>query len=236
MREGELREQICEIGRLLHRKEYVAATDGNISVRLPGNRVLATPSGAGKGFMKPDELVVVDLRGKQLSGTLRPTTELGMHLLFYRLRPDVNAVVHAHPPTATAYAAAGRALDQALVSEIVMSLGCVPLAPFGTPGTPELAESMKHLAPAYDAILLANHGVVTCGPDLLRAYFNMETVEQFARISFVSELLGSQVVLGRAEVEKLLAARDRYLGLDSPSPLRPRCPLTCEDLEKKKAS
>src|SRR5712692_6707659 len=118
-----------------------------------------------------------------------------MHLLIYRRRPDVNAVCHAHPPVATGYAAAGLPLNKALVSELVLSLGCIPVARYGTPGTPELSNALEPLVQHYDAILMANHGVVTYGPDLLTAFFRMETVEHFARVSLVTELLGKQVLL-----------------------------------------
>src|SRR5436305_3615007 len=175
--ENEHRLEICETGRWLHQKGFVAASDGNLSVRLPGNRVLCTPTFMSKGMMRPDDLVVTDLAGRKLEGRRDVTSEIAMHMLIYDRRPDVNAVVHAHPPTATGYAAAGLPLNKALISEVVLSLGCIPLARYGTPGTPELAEALMPLVGAFDAILMANHGVVTYGPDLLRAYFRMETVE-----------------------------------------------------------
>jgi L-fuculose-phosphate aldolase len=133
-----------------------------------------------------------------------------MHLLIYRLRPDVYAICHAHPPIATGFAAAGLPLDKAILSEAVFSLGCVPLAPYGTPGTTELCDSIEPLLRSYDSILLANHGVVTYGPDLLTAFFRMETVEHFAQVSLVTQLLGKQTVLSASNVDKLLAARARY--------------------------
>ena len=223
--ENEHRQEICEVGRLLHQKNYVAASDGNISVRLPGGDLLATPTGVSKGMMRPDDLVVVDAEGHLLRGRRKASSELGMHLLVYRRRPDVHAVVHAHPPVATGYAAAGLPLNKALVSEIVMALGCVPLATYGTPGTPELTEALKEFVPRYDALLMANHGAVTYGEDLLRAYFRMEMVEHFARISLVTELLGRQVLLSGADVEKLMQARQRYFDLESYTPARPGCPV-----------
>ena len=161
--ENELRQEICEVGRWLHQKGYVASTDGNISTRLPGDRVLATPTMIGKGMMRPDDLVIVDLQGRKLEGRRNASSELAMHLLIYNRRPDVGAVVHAHPPTATGYAAAGIPLNKALISEIVLSLGCVPLARYGTPGTPELSETLKDLVPHYDAVLMANQiGRASC--------------------------------------------------------------------------
>jgi L-fuculose-phosphate aldolase len=177
--------------------------------------------------MEPDDLVITDLEGRKLSGRRNPSSELAMHLLVYRRRPDVNAVCHAHPPVATGYAAAGLPLNKALVSEVVLSLGCIPVARYGTPGTPELSEALEPLVQHYDAILMANHGVVTSGPDLLTAFFRMETTEHFARVALVSELLGKQVLLSREDVEKLLAARARY-GTTTAAQVGPACPVTTE--------
>ena len=134
-----------------------------------------------------------------------------MHLLIYRKRRDIGAVVHAHPPTATGYAAAGLALDRALCAEIIVTLGSVPLANYETPGTPELAEALAPLVADHDAILMANHGVVTCGVDLLNAYMNMETVEHFAKIALVTHMLGKQQPLSDQHVDKLREIRTKYL-------------------------
>lgn len=225
--EDELRREIVEIGRWIHRQGFVAAYDGNISARLDSHRILSTPTTISKGMMEPDDLVVVDYEGKKITGRRNVTSEIAMHLLIYKRRPDVNGIVHAHPPTATGYAAAGLSLNKALVSEVVLSLGCIPLARYGTPGTPELTEALVPLVSSYDAILMANHGVVTYGPDLLRAYFKMETVEHFAKISLVTELLGRQVLLSEADVDKLLAARQRYFGSGAtPVERSESCPVT----------
>jgi L-fuculose-phosphate aldolase len=142
-----------------------------------------------------------------------------MHLLIYRSRPDVRGVVHAHPPTATGFAAAGLALNQPLVCEVVIGLGCIPLARYGTPGTPELTNALEPLVPQYDAILMANHGVVAYGEDLSRAYMKMEIVEHFARIALVAHLLGHQQLLSAQEIEKLIVARSRYQGAKSAAPM-----------------
>ena len=226
--ENEYRHDICEVGQLLHQKNFVAATDGNISVRLASGDILATPTLISKGMMRPDDLVVVDREGSKLLGRRNVSSEMGMHLLIYRRRPDVHAVVHAHPPTATGYAAAGLSLNKALVSEIVLALGCVPLARYGTPGTPELPDALKDLVPRYDAILMANHGVVTCGEGLQSAYFKMETVEHFARISLVTELLGRQELLSSGDVEKLMQARQRYFGMESTPSAGAGCPVVSD--------
>jgi L-fuculose-phosphate aldolase len=225
--EDELRKEIIEIGRWIHDLGFVSGYDGNISARLDSRRILSTPTTMSKGMMQPDDLVVVDYEGKKITGRRNVTSEIAMHLLIYKRRPDVHGVVHAHPPTATGYAAAGLSLNKALVSEVVLSLGCIPLARYGTPGTPELTEALVPLVGSYDAILMANHGVVTCGPDLARAYFRMETVEHFAKVSLVTELLGRQVLLSETEVDKLLAARQRYFGAGTPAIERSAtCPVT----------
>jgi L-fuculose-phosphate aldolase len=225
--EDEHRRDICTVGRWIHQRAFVAATDGNISVRLDPRRILTSPTAISKGMMSPDDLVVTDLQGKKLTGQRNPSSELAMHLLIYKRRPDVNAVCHAHPPTATGYAAAGLPLNKALVSEVVLALGCIPVARYGTPGTPELTAALEPLVPNYDAILMANHGVVTYGKDLLTAFFRMETVEHFARVSLVTELLGKQVLLSSEDVEKLLAARARY-GLTTAAQVGAECPVTSD--------
>jgi len=155
------RREICTAGRWIHARHFAPATDGNISVRLEGSRVLTTPTCLSKGMMTPDDLVVTDLEGRRLSGARPPSTEIAMHLLIYRVRPDIHAICHAHPPIATGFAAAGVPLDKAILSEAVFSLGCVPLAPYGTPGTTELCDSIEPLLRNYDAMLLANHVAVT---------------------------------------------------------------------------
>src|SRR5579872_2893674 len=225
--EDEHRRDICAVGRWFHDRNFVAATDGNISLRLGPNRVLTSPTGVSKGMMSPEELVITDNTGNKISGRRNPSSELAMHLLIYRLRPDVNAVCHAHPITATGYASAGLALNKALLSEAVMGLGSVPLAQYGTPGTPELTDSIEPYVQSHDAILMANHGVVTYGPDLLTAFFRMETVEHFAQIALVTELLGKQALLSGRDVEKLLAARARY-GLVTAAQTGADCPVTAD--------
>ncbi|MGB7023652.1 MAG: class II aldolase/adducin family protein [Candidatus Acidiferrales bacterium] len=226
--EDEHRRDICVVGRWFHERNFVAATDGNISLRLGSNRVLTSPTGVSKGMMSPEELVITDSSGDKISGRRNPSSELAMHLLIYRLRPDVNAVCHAHPITATGYASAGLALNKALLSEAVMGLGSVPLAQYGTPGTSELTDSIEPYVQSHDAILMANHGVVTYGPDLLTAFYRMETVEHFARVALVTELLHKQVLLSREDVEKLLAARARY-GLETAASAT--CPVTADSAD-----
>ena len=206
------REEIVRYGRMLHERGFVAAMDGNLSVRLKGDRILVTPTCLSKGAMRPTDLVIVDPDGKRVAGHKNVTSEIGMHLSIYRMRPDVQAIVHAHPPTATGFAAAGIALTEPLVCEVVIGLGCIPLARYGTPGTSELSQTLEPYIPNYDAILMSNHGVVTYGDTLEHAYMKMETVEHFAQIALVTHLLGRQEPLKQVEIEKLMMARTRYFG------------------------
>ncbi|MDR3721745.1 MAG: class II aldolase/adducin family protein [Candidatus Acidoferrales bacterium] len=208
--EAEHRRDICSVGRWIHDRGYVASTDGNISVRLGPDRILMTPTAMCKGMMTPEDLVVIDLEGQRVSGLRKPSSELGMHLLIYCLRPDVNAVCHAHPPTATGYAAAGLPLDKPILCELVIGLGCIPVARYATPGTSELSAAIEPYVQGHDAILMANHGVVTYGPDLLTSFLRMETTEHFAQVSLVTERLGKTVLLSGTDVEKLVAVRARY--------------------------
>ena len=217
--EHQSRREIVQLGRMLHERGFIAATDGNLSVRLDERRILITPTGMSKGAMRPADLVVADMDGRRLKGKREVTSEIAMHLLIYRMRRDVQAIVHAHPRTATGFAAAGIALNQPLVCEVVIGLGQIPLAPYGTPGTPELAATLEPLVPQYDAILMANHGVVTYGVDLRCAYMKMETVEHFAQITLVTHMLGQQQLLAVGDLDKLVAARSRYLGVNSAAPM-----------------
>ncbi|HXH07651.1 MAG TPA: class II aldolase/adducin family protein [Vicinamibacterales bacterium] len=218
--EAALREAMVEVGRRLHRRGYIAAGDGNLSVRLDGGRLLATPKGVSKGFMTPDMMVVTDLEGRRLEGTREPSSELLMHLAVYRLRPDVRAVVHAHPPVATGFAVAGVPLDRAVLAEVVTTLGSIPIAEYGTPSTEELANAVARYIRAHDGMLLANHGALTVAHELFAAYYKMETVEHFARISLVARLLGRERLLSREEVERLQQLRGLY-GIAAPAPICP---------------
>ena len=212
---------IVEFGELLHANGFVAATDGNLSVRLDDERLLVTPTCICKGRMSPSDMVIVDMDGKRLAGKRRVSSEIGMHLLIYRLRPEVRGIVHAHPPTATGFAAAGMALTEPLVCEVVMGLGCIPLARYGTPGTSELAKTLEPYVPHYDAILMSNHGVVTYGDTIEHAYMKMETVEHFAQIALVTHLLGRQQPLTGVDIEKLMLARTKYFGGKMPASMMP---------------
>ena len=216
--EEQIRADIVEAGRRLYARAYVASNDGNISARLDDRRLITTPKSVSKGFMTPDMMVIVDYEGHKLAGDREPSTELPMHLEFYRNRPDVNAVVHAHPPHATGFAVAGIPLTKAVLAEVITTLGSIPIAAYGTPSTSELPEAVRKYVKAHDGMLLANHGAVTCGHDVLGAYYKMETIEHFARISLVARLLGGENLISREEVERLQGLRGMY-GIPAPAPL-----------------
>lgn len=233
--ETDARSQIVDIGRRMDARGFVAANDGNISVRLDEHRVLTTPTGCPKGKMDAAELPVVSMTGELLSGA-KPSTELPLHLYIYRERPDVRAVVHAHPVYATGFATAGLALDRCVLAEIIVTLGSVPLAKYGTPSTEALPLSIAPHIQSSDAFLLANHGVVTAGRDLNEAYFKLERVEHSAHIVFIARALGGEQVLPKEEVRKLYELRDTYgtagarnpgCQLDEPEHAHDSC--DCED-------
>lgn len=205
------RRDLVRFSRWLYRKGFTPGTSGNLSVRLNDGSILATPTGCSKNLLRSDDMVTVDLDGQQISGTRKVTSEIGMHLAVYRLRPDIKAVVHAHPPIATGFACAGRALDEPLCAEAIMTLGPVPLAPYATTGTDALADSLAHLIPGHSAILMANHGAVTYGDGLLDAFLKMETVEHFANICLVAHQLGSARPLHQIAIDDLMQAKQRYV-------------------------
>src|SRR5436190_12686277 len=222
-----LRADIVEVGRRMYARGYTASNDGNISVRMATDRLLMTPKSVCKGFMTPDMMCVTDLNGKKISGDRDPSSEALMHLVVYRQRPDVNAVVHAHPPIATGFAVAGIPLDRAVLAEVLTTLGSIPLAEYATPSTSELPEAIRKYIKAHDGMLLANHGALTAGTDLFSAYYKMETIEHFAHISLVARLLGGERLLSRQEVDRLQGLRGMY-GIASPAPICPPALRTVE--------
>jgi L-fuculose-phosphate aldolase len=223
--ESSLRADIVEVGRRMYARGYTASNDGNISVRLEGNRLLMTPKSVCKGFMTPDMMCITDLEGNKLQGDRDPSSETLMHLEVYRQRPDVQAVVHAHPPTATGFAVAGIPLDRAVLAEVLTTLGSIPIAEYATPSTRELPEAVRKYIKAHDGMLLANHGALTVGADLFGAYYKMETIEHFAKISLVARMLGRENLLSREEVTRLQDLRGAY-GIKAPAPI---CAEAAED-------
>jgi L-fuculose-phosphate aldolase len=216
--ESSLRADIVEVGRRMYSRGYTASNDGNISVRLGADRLLMTPKSVCKGFMTPDMMCITDLDGKKIQGDRDPSSEMLMHLEVYRQRPDVQAVVHAHPPTATGFAVAGIPLDRAVLAEVVTTLGSIPLAEYATPSTSELPDAVRKYIKAHDGMLLANHGALTAGSDLFSAYYKMETIEHFAKISLVARLLGRENVIAREELLRLQELRGTY-GIQAPAPI-----------------
>lgn len=218
MDEQTARRTIVEIGRLMYERGYVVSSDGNLSVRLDDGRIVATPTQVCKGRMSEAALAVTDMDGRPLNDR-RPSSELKMHLLIYRERDDVRAVCHAHPPHGTAFAVAGLSIDQPILSEVILALGCVPLAPYGTPSTDELTEAMRPLIKHHNALLMANHGAVAYGQDLWQAFDRMETLEHTARIAILARLLGRAQSIPPEAIEKLIDIREAAGYLDE----RARC-------------
>jgi L-fuculose-phosphate aldolase len=216
--ESSLCADIVEVGRRMYARGYTASNDGNISVRYGADRLLMTPKSVCKGFMSPDMMCVTDLEGRKLQGDRDPSTEMLMHLEVYRQRPDVQAVVHAHPPIATGFAVAGIPLDRAVLAEVLTTLGSIPIAEYATPSTTELPDAVRKYIKAHDGMLLANHGALTVGGDLFGAYFKMETIEHFAKISLVARLLGRENLIAREEVLRLQELRGTY-GIKAPAPI-----------------
>ncbi len=213
MEESAARKLICEIGKLLYERGHVVAFDGNVSIRLDDNTVLATPTMTSKGRMTEEGLALTDINGKPLSDK-RASSELAMHLLIYKMRPDIRAVCHAHSPHATAFSAAGLAIDKPILSEVILTLGCVPLTDYGTPSTDELTEAMKPFVPHHNALLMANHGAVAYGEHLWQAFDRLETLEHTAKIAILAKTLGGAIDLPADAIEKLIQIREKagFLG------------------------
>ena len=208
----ELREQICDICHNMWQLGSVAANDGNVSVKLPDGTFLATPTGMSKSFITPEKLVHIDQDGQILdaSAGLKPSSEIKMHLRCYKEREDVGAVLHAHPPVATGYAVANKPLDEYSMIETVIALGSIPVTPYGTPSTYEVPDRIAPYLGEHDALLLQNHGALTVGADLITAYYRMETLELFAKISLNAHLLGGAKEISRENIDRLISMREGY--------------------------
>ncbi len=215
MNEYKFKEFICEIGRRLYNKGFAAANDGNITIRLNEREVLCTPTMVSKGFLKPTDICKVDMEGNQLAGTKKRTSEVLLHLAIYKHRPDVNGVVHCHPPYATAFAVAHEPIPKCILPEVEVFLGEVPTAVYSTPGTQEFAETIVPYVKDCNTIILANHGTVTFGPDLEKAYFNTEIIDAYCKILLLARQLGRINYFTEKETSDLLAIKKR-LGYDDP--------------------
>lgn len=204
-----VRREIVAVCRRLYERGLIAGPDGNVSVRLDDRRLLVTPAGMSKVDVGPDDLVEVTLEGERLRGYRKPSSEVYLHVRVYSRRPDVRAVVHAHPPAATGFAVAGEGIDARVLPEILLQMGEVPVVPYETPGTMALADQCERAIDAHDAFLMANHGAVTTGPSLLVAHQRMESLEHAARILLAARLVGRVNELSSAQVAELLSARAR---------------------------
>lgn len=204
----DLIDQLLDICHRLHRAGMVAANDGNVSAVCDDGNIITSVTNVSKGAMTARQVVKVDRQGNPLEDGKKPSSELRMHLAIYQDRPDVRAVVHAHPPYATGFAAAGLALDKCVLPEIVMTLGSIPLAEYGTPSTEEVPEAVSKWIGQADAVLLTNHGAVTVGNSLMEAWYRMERIEHYAKICFIARQLGGERVLSQEEVEKIYALRE----------------------------
>lgn len=206
-----LKEQICDIGKRMYMKDMGAANDGNISVKISENSFLCTPTGVSKGFMTPDMICKINSQGELIeenSLNTKPSSEIKMHLRVYEERPDVTAVVHAHPLYATVYAICGIPLNKQIMPESTIFLGEVPIAEYGTPSTEELPNSIVPYLQNHDAILLANHGALTCGIDLMSAYFKMESMEFYAKLLYLTSVIGEPKELTKEQVTTLVQLRE----------------------------
>lgn len=208
MDESQARKSIVEIGKLMYQRSYVVSSDGNVSIRLEDDTVVATPTMTCKGRMTEDSLALTDMDGKPLTDK-RASSELAMHLLIYKMRPEIKAVCHAHPPHGTAFAVAGLAIDKPILSEVILTLGCVPLTDYGTPSTNELTEAMKPYVTHHNALLMANHGAVAYGEDIWQAWDRLETLEHTARIAILAKALGGANDLPQEAIEKLIEIREK---------------------------
>jgi len=217
-------EALLRVGALMYQQRLIVACEGNLSARLDANTILATRSGAAKGFLKPEDFVEVSMEGRAAVG--KPSTEIQMHLAIFRARGDVGAVVHGHPSWATALATAGRGLTECLLPEVVLGLGKVPLSRYATPGTDEVAHAVCEHITHHDAVLMPNHGVVACGPDPMTAFQTLETVEHLAQITLLAELAGGARVLSRDEVSALVESSG-----GGPDPQRARSCLAAGEVD-----
>ena len=205
----EIKKEICEVGHLIYNLGFVAANDGNISVKISENEYYCTPTGVSKGALTPDMIIKVDRNGNKLEGKLNPSSEIKMHMRVYQERPDVNAVVHAHPPVATAFTVAGIDLDQYILPEAVLTLGIVPTCEYGTPSTMEIPDSLEPYIQNHDAFLLQNHGALTVGCNLTKAFFIMEEVEFNAKICKYAMELGAVHEIPNDQLKKLMDLRKK---------------------------
>ena len=218
------RKSICDLGKLCYDKNYIVGADGNLSVRQSDGTILITPAGAMKGFLSPHQIAKIDMSGEAVDDGPQASSEKGIHLVAYEKRPDVKAVVHCHPPHAVAMTVAGFDLQAPFIPEIVVTIGGIPTAPFGTPGTEELAQTIENIVTCSDTMVMKNHGSVTLGPNLMDAFKKLDMIEHSARILWLAQCVGHIQPLAQDKVDKLLATRKK-LGVTVKNTLENRCGL-----------
>jgi L-fuculose-phosphate aldolase len=212
--ESQHRSDIIDICKRVHANGWVAANDGNVSIKLGPNTVICTPTGMSKGYLTSDQLIKVDMDGNKIDGEMEPSSEVKMHLDVYKSKENIGAVVHAHPPFSTGFAVAGIALDECIMPEIIISLGSIPLTRFGTPSTSEIPDNIRPYLKEHDVFLLENHGALSIGKDVYQAYYRMESLELFAKINLVARMLGNVNVIGEDNVRKMIGLREKF-GLEN---------------------
>lgn len=220
--EAALRGAVCQVARMAYDKGFITNVDGNFSVRFGDRGILITPAGMPKAFLEPSQIAHIDLDGKVVSGDTRPSTEVSMHVVAYRERPEMRAICHAHPKHAVAFTLAGLSLDVTVIPEVVVTIGTIPTAPYGTPGTQELPESLREIIRCSDVVMLERHGALTIGTSIIDAFRKLEVVEHTAEILYYARTLGGVKELSRDQVQKLLATR-RPLGVQTTNTLCGRC-------------
>jgi L-fuculose-phosphate aldolase len=220
--EGALRGAVCQIARMAYDKGFITNVDGNFSVRLREREILITPAGQPKAFLEPAQIAHIDFDGKLVSGSARPSTEVSMHLAAFKERPEMNAICHAHPKHAVAFTLAGLSLDMCVIPEVVVTIGSIPTAPYGTPGTQELPESIRGVIRCSDVVMLERHGALTMGLNLMDAFRKLEVIEHTAEILYYARTLGGVKELSPEQVQKLLDTRTK-LGIDSMNTICSHC-------------
>lgn len=206
---NQIRAEITEIGRRLYERDHICGTEGNLSARLSDGKILITPSGANKGYLKPEDMIICSADGEKLDGAGEPSSETKLHTEIYEWRKDVIAICHAHPIYSTAYSVAGISLNRPVLPEIVGTLGAIPLAGYASPGSPDLPETLADLIDRYDAFLLKSHGVLTVGKSIEDAFDKLESIERFARVLFLADRMGGAKLLSVKETERLLRKAGR---------------------------
>ncbi len=213
--EWELKEQICEVGRLIWQRGYIAANDGNLSVRLNENEVLVTPTLVSKGFMKPEDIITIDLQGRKIKGEKKQSSEIQLHLGIYKNRPDIHGIVHCHPPHAVAFAIARVALPKCILPEMEVFIGEIPIAPYANPGTEDFYQSVHPYVQHHTALILTNHGTVTYGKDIIDAYYKTEQVDQYCRVLLLARQIGEWNQMTFDAMEHIFKVKER-LGIPDP--------------------